>query len=408
MITVRVAKKLTEIERKNLIQHIRFDKKDLNLAVEIIEPPDKPLIDFDFEVLQVQPQTVESTIVKTPEVESVEVLDNKDSWIYGDNLVVMQNRLLNAITNLDLDERRLIMLLCSKVRKAIDIDESTRTFIVTAIEFDKEYAIGEKNVYKKLAEVADSLLEKAFWFYDLKADGISNRKGSSWVAECNYLKGKGKIEITLTSSVTEMLTVFDRSNPFTKYERHYIVNLGCYGLVLFELITSYLHLKGKKKAFSVDYLRKRFNSENKYKKITDFKIYVIDKAIQEVEKNTPLRITYTQNKVGKDVTELVFSYKDTKALNNKLKPTVFSTPEIKKYGWQIKDKHEVVSEFPQRIKTSAECQEEIEKRMANPENYQEYLGFLKKFTDFNEKLHITNFRKKIQVLPSDISNEASD
>ena len=191
-----------------------------------------------------------------------------------------------------------------------------------------------------------------------------------------------------------MLTVFDRSNPFTKYERHYIVNLGCYGLVLFELISSHLYLPGKKKAFSIDYLRKRFNSEDKYDKVTDFKIYVIDMAIKEVEKNTPLRITYTQKKVGKEVKELVFSYRNTKELNNKSNPTFFSTPEIKKYGWQIKDKHEVVSEFPQRITTPAECQEEIEKRMADPDNYQKYLGYLKKFTDFDEKVHIANFRKK--------------
>ena len=389
MITVRVAKKLTDIERKNLIQHIRFEQKDLNIAVEIIEPPSMPLIDFDFEVVQAITEVIES-----PNEEPSVVSDRKDNWVYGDDLVVIQNRLLNAITNLDLDERRLIMLLCSKVRKAVDIEASIRTFTVTALEFDKEYAVGGKNVYRKLAEVADSMLKKAFWFYDFSADGISNRKGSSWVAECNYLKGKGKIEITLTSSVTEMLTVFDRSNPFTKYERHYIVNLGCYGLVLFELISSHLYLPGKKKAFSIDYLRKRFNSEDKYDKVTDFKIYVIDMAIKEVEKNTPLRITYTQKKVGKEVKELVFSYRNTKELNNKSNPTFFSTPEIKKYGWQIKDKHEVVSEFPQRITTPAECQEEIEKRMADPDNYQKYLGYLKKFTDFDEKVHIANFRKK--------------
>lgn len=48
---------------------------------------------------------------------------------------------------------------------------------------------------------------------------------------------------------------------------------------------------------------------------------VIDRAIKDVEQNTPFRITYTQKKKGRIVAELVFSFEDTatKGLEDKKK-----------------------------------------------------------------------------------------
>ena len=54
----------------------------------------------------------------------------KASRIYGEEWIVLQNRLLNAISNLDLNERRLIMFLSPLVRKEVDKDPHQQTFIL--------------------------------------------------------------------------------------------------------------------------------------------------------------------------------------------------------------------------------------------------------------------------------------
>lgn len=395
-ITVRVEKQLTAEQREALINHVRYTENDFAATVEIIEPVS---IDFDFEVITPKhSDSRESIQVFTSSSTNIEqtLTDKKDSssWVYGQNWIVLQNRLLNAITDLTHNERRLIMLLSPKVRAAVDQNVNQRTFMLTALEFAKEYELKIDGAYKLLSELSDSLLQKAFWFYDFKADKVVNRKGSSWVAECEYLKGQGRIAVTLTDTVTEMLTVFDKSNTFTKYERHYIVELGSYGILMFELVSSCLHLQGGKKAYSVAYLRQKFNCTDKYGKISDFKTKVLDKAIAEVEKYTPLKVSYTENKIGREISEIVFCIRDTSNTSLEDIVKVFSPAEIKKYGWKLKDKHEVVSNFPQSIRTPAETQKEIEARMANPKHYEEYLSYLKKTTDFDEALHLKNMQKR--------------
>ena len=172
------------------------------------------------------------------------------------------------------------------------------------------------------------------------------------------------------------------------------MELGSYGILMFELVSSCLHLQSGKKAYSVAYLRQKFNCTDKYEKITDFKTKVLGKAIAEVEKHTPLKVSYTENKIGREISEIVFCIRDTSSTSLEDIVKVFSPAEIKKYGWKLKDKHEVVSNFPQSIKTPVETQKEIEARMAKPEYYAEYVRYLKKLTDFDEKLHIKNMLKR--------------
>ncbi|MBF4490854.1 replication initiation protein [Psychrobacter sp. N25K4-3-2] len=378
--TVKVDKHLSADERDELIKHIKKSIGDADATILIVEPNIEPQFDFKYE-LQANTNNDENGHLALPKLnENVPAPHN--GWVYADNLIVMQNRLLNAITNLDFNERRLIMYLSHIVRKAVDLNPEQRTFVVTALEFHNEYDVGKNNVYDLLANVADSLLHKAFFFWNFEKDEIGNRKGSSWVAECEYLRGNGCIEVTLTDTVTEMLTIFDRSNPYTQYERQYIVNLGSYGIIMFELINSCLYLRGKKKAYSIEYLRKKFNCEDTYDKVTDFRIKVIDKAIKEVEKHTPLRITYTKQKNSREIVGLVFSFKNTaaKKVDKNDKPTCLTEKQAKKYSFQLKDKHEIVGDWS--IKSYDEAQKRIEKELQEPEKYDQYLSFLKKYTDY--------------------------
>ena len=249
-----------------------------------------------------------------------EELQNK--LIYGDKWFVLQNRLLNAISNLDLNERRLIMYLSPMVREDVEQNpnKNRRKYIVQAVDFAKKYNIDEKNVYRLLANSATSVLEKTFYFWeDYKNTRV--KVGANWVAECQYLEHKGALEIELFDRVIEMLTVFDKANPFTKYEQEVIVKLGSYGIILFELIASCMHQQHKQKTYSIEYLREKFNCVETYPIISEFKRNVIDRAITEIQTHTSYRITYQQKKQGRIVSELVFTFEDTatKGLEDKKK-----------------------------------------------------------------------------------------
>lgn len=374
--SIETERVLTDRERSELILHMQ-ELYGLDAIIEVKEPVKAPDFDFGYKVVPIHQNED-----KTPQVEDKSLSDGKLGYIYGENMVVMQNRMLNAITNLDTNERRLMMYMSHLVRKAVDIDPQQRTFTVKATAFAKEYGKSNPTGYKTLEKIADSLLEKAFWFWDFQADDEKYRRGSSWVAECTYITGQGKIELTLTETVTHMLTVFDKSHPFTKYERQSIVNLGSYGLLLFELISSNLHLEGKKRAYTVKYLRKKFNCEDKYKSISDFKQYVLKPAIKEIKAQTTLDISFTQNKEGREITEIVFAFKDNAAKNKEVakiekKSPCLNQAQANLFDFKLVAEHALVGDMP--VKTNEEAKRIINRELQMPEHYKKYLPYLIKY-----------------------------
>ena len=248
-------------------------------------------------------------VTAPPPVQEVATKSQTVTRVYGEQWIVIQNRLLNAISHLELNERRLIMFLSPIVRKAIDSNPKQRVFKAYVIEFIEQYAIKSKKYYGEFAKIADSILEKVFYFWeDYKNTKV--KVGVNWVSECRYLENEGALEIRLDDRVIEMLTIFDKNNPFTKYERQMIVNLGTYGIILFELIASCMHQQHKQKAYTIEYLREKFNCVGTYPDFFNFKRYVIDRAIADIHQHTPFRIQYTQNKKGRVVSELVFTFED--------------------------------------------------------------------------------------------------
>ncbi|MFB6349982.1 RepB family plasmid replication initiator protein [Moraxella sp. ZJ142] len=309
-----------------LADYIQESKSDdvnvkINLVKRFVLDLNDPVV-FDFITgVPVQNETEEITpaVQQTPDtelnVEPIARLKGKDlTYANSEDLIIIQNRLLHAISHLTLNERRLILFLSPIVRQEVSADETVKRFKVRAIDFANEYNLKKENSYKVLEKVADTILEKAFWFWNFKDNDLFGKKGYktglSWVTKCDYLKTQGEIAVELHEDVIEMLTIFDKSTGYywTKYQKEWITHLGTYGIIMLEMLLGSLENKGY---YTIEYLREKFGCVDNYPKFGNFKIWVIDKAIKEIEENTPIRVTFTQHKQGRSVTGLTFSYTDT-------------------------------------------------------------------------------------------------
>lgn len=263
-------------------------------------------LDLKEQTVMVQEQLPSVTLP----VQQVEKSKKREmTYANSEDLIIIQNRLLHAISHLTLNERRLILFLSPIVRKQIEQTPNNRVFYVHVQDFVNEYGIKSKKYYGELEKIADSIVEKAFFFWYQTQNGKA-KKGVSWVSECDYIENEAKIKIKLDDTVIEMLTVFDKTtgNFWTQYQKEWIINLGTYGIVMLEMILSSKESSGY---YTTEHLREKFNCVDTYPRFSDFKLYVIDKSIKEVHKHTPIRIEYQQHKVGRVVTGLTFSYIDT-------------------------------------------------------------------------------------------------
>ena len=288
---------------------------------------DPPIPIADFFKKQKPPAQEPSLPVVAPVYQAEKTKKREMTYANNKDLIIIQNRLLHAISNLTLNERRLILFLSPIVRKGSDIvDEKGReVFRVEFSDFANEYGLNSKNsVYNILKETSDSIINKGFFYWSIKKNKRKSRVGLSWLTKCEYQENSGFLEIVLSYEVIEMLTVFDRNtkNSWTKYQKDWIINLGTYGIIMLELVLSSVD-KEVKGFYTIEHLREKFNCNDSYSMFSDFKIWVIDKAIKDIEKYTPIKIKYEKHKTGRAVTGLTFSYintsEETKKIQNKTK-----------------------------------------------------------------------------------------
>lgn len=231
------------------------------------------------------------------------------NYVYHDNdLIIMQNRLLHAISRLNLNERRLILFLSVIVRLERIKDPHKKEFFIKAVDFAKEYELGTKSIYRTFATIARSIQFKPFFYWSFE-DNSYNEWGSAWFTDCGYLKEQGGIKVRLSDTVLDMLTVFNQLNPFTKYQKEWITKLGVYGIILLELAVCRLNeLRADRcvLTFTVEYLREKFDCVNSYARFDDFRSRVIDKAIKDVHTHTPLKISYEKSGRGVKTSHMTF------------------------------------------------------------------------------------------------------
>lgn len=258
--------------------------------------------------------------------------------MYKDDYVVMQNRMLHAISHLTLNERRLVLMLATVVRGAVEINPTQKTFTITAEDFGAMFALNRKKQYEVLESVSKSLHGKVFYFWDFDTNAKEskvNKKGKrvnevgiSWIGKATYRHGEGKVELLLIDDVIEMLCIFDQHNAFTKHKKEWISKLGAYGIILLQQIivadridNVYKDTDGKivdpymrTVSYTIDFLRAKFDCVERYPTFGDFKRYVVDKAIADIHEHTPYQVNYNKITEGRKVAGIEFIFKNTEIL----------------------------------------------------------------------------------------------
>lgn len=230
--------------------------------------------------------------------------------IYGKAWIVIQNKLVHAISSLSVNERRLILFLSPIVRTTVDKDPAAKVFIVNANEFAKMFGLNNNSYYETVREAAKSLQSKSFVFWEFHKNAKTELESSvSWIGKSTYIPQSSIIEVTLMDDIITMLSVFDRNNPYTRYQKNLIVNLSANGLLLLELVASFEDKRNKEETYTVEYMREKFDCVDIYENIAEFKRKVLNPAVIELNKHTPyiVKCVSQANAGGKTVTHYKFS-----------------------------------------------------------------------------------------------------
>lgn len=225
------------------------------------------------------------------------------------NLVVKTNYLNTVLQNLSLVEVRVIQLAIIDARESGRGLSPETPLRISAERYAEAFGTTAQNAYMVLSETSRSLIKRYFSFINPR----NNLVISNWVSQIEYFEGAGAIELIFTPAVVQGISRIDGAVEFfTKYLLSNTINFkSVYSVRLYELMAQWKNSdSGKTPIFELETFRGQLGVDKKdYERMYDFKKYVLDRAIGEINEHSDLEINYEQHKKGRVIYGFSFNIK---------------------------------------------------------------------------------------------------
>ena len=234
--------------------------------------------------------------------------------VLKNDLVIKSNTLIEACFNLSLTEYRILQIAFTELSE-YESDKGlfhTREFKVYAQDYSKIFNIDESNAYGLLREASERMFNRYFTYDRVyqKPDFIESVK-SRWVQKISYADTQGYIKFQLADDVFTMIGQL--KDCFTRYKLSKTAQLtSVYAIRFYEMMIQWQSTKIVP-IIELSTLRERLAiEEHEYPRIYDFKKYVLEPAIKQINKHTDITVSYEQHKQGRVITGFSFKFKQKK------------------------------------------------------------------------------------------------
>lgn len=248
------------------------------------------------------------------------------------NLVVCKsNKVIEAGYKLTLNEQRVVLACIGQVNSTRELS-ATDEFELSAKDFAKLFAVSEDNAYHALLDVAKSLFNRYIVLdYPYPDRPKVKRLEMRWISSIKHLPDDGKVILMFAQDVMPFLS--ELKHTFTQYRLEHIGKMtSIYAIRLYELLMQW-QSTGKREV-EIDWLKKQFQIEDGYDRMSDFKKRVLDPAIKDINEHSNLIVAWTQRKTGRRVTHLLFTFSEKEQPKSVAKPITKKRPTKKELEQQ--------------------------------------------------------------------------
>ena len=225
-----------------------------------------------------------------------------------EKLVVKSNQVIEASYKLTLSEQRLILMCVEQIKKGQTVSVSDR-FEISASDFADRFGISADRAYSELQSVSDKLYERSVTVHnpDPEDPRIATTR-TRWISSIDYMPGEGCLAITFAVRMIPYIAMLEPG--FTRYSLQYVANMvSVYGIRFYEFFKCWLFGNTRNtKKISLDELKDKLELTGKYPSIKDFKLKVLDKAMEDINGCSDLGAKYKTLKTGRKITHIEFEF----------------------------------------------------------------------------------------------------
>lgn len=235
------------------------------------------------------------------EMNEVKAIDKRDNI-----RVVTSNGLIIAedLANLSLNARKLFYIAIAQCEKG---DKDFYTYSITPIELAKMWQLSRQQIYKTVDKTTTELMKVIIRTED--NNGFWRKRHLFEL--CEYTPDK-RIILQISREMTDLL--LGLNSNFTKPLMWDFMRMRSpYSMCIWHLMQREMHSFKPETCqsmifdISLEELRKVTGTENKLRKLSQFKERVLDKALREIKENCLANISYSYIKAGRTVIGFQFT-----------------------------------------------------------------------------------------------------
>lgn len=219
--------------------------------------------------------------------------------------IKMRNEVVNGKYHLPLLEMRMLMALAGHIKKNADEFDC---YSIDANELGRFMGLNEKNQYTVIRKLARSLRKREL-FFEWFSRPDSKKKSwltTGWFDYIMYDEEHMSIEYQFASKIEPMLLQVQEA--YVQLQAKPLMAFNCsYSNRLLMLIMEWEKIQPRK--VSIDEIRDMFQLSDKYKLFGDFRRFVIDPAVREINALSDFNVRVTPLKTGRSYTHFKFFIK---------------------------------------------------------------------------------------------------
>jgi len=230
------------------------------------------------------------------------------------NLVVKTNQLNSALQNLSLPEIRIIQLAIVDARETNTGLSTDKPLRIDALRYAEMFETTRQNGYQRMKDAEENLFNRRFSYIDERGKLIKSR----WIQQVTYLDDEGAIELVFTLAVVKGISRIDGAEDFfTSYLLEQTASMdSIYSVRLYELLVQWKQAKNTP-VFELENFREQLGIEiHEYKRMGNFKLRVLDLAVEEINEKSDIKVSYVQVKKGRTITGFKFKVLTKDKLKN--------------------------------------------------------------------------------------------
>lgn len=232
--------------------------------------------------------------------------------------ITKSNVLIESGHRLGEVEQKIVLVAVYKARMSCkSIDElRDKEITIFADEYANYFNISKDKAYETLKIGILKLVKRQWTLKFLNDKSQIVYEYHNFLQMGGYIDGAGAVKLIFSNAMLPMLV--ELSKNFTTYHLDKVATLSSqYAIRFYEFFMQFMKNENSWLDITLEELRFRFGlKENEYKTMSNFKQFVLDYSVKEINKKTDIKVSYTQKKQGRKIVgfRFDFEYKDKKKI----------------------------------------------------------------------------------------------